>query len=153
MRDGERRTIIWNNTVLRSPEGDAIGVASLGQDITEREAAQKGLKLFRALVDESNDSIELIDAETLRLIDVNNRGCMDLGYSRDELLCLSVSDIDAASDPATVSTILEGLARDGSVVIESSHRRKDGSVFPVELSLRRIVLDKPYVVAVARNSC
>jgi diguanylate cyclase (GGDEF)-like protein/PAS domain S-box-containing protein len=151
MRNGERRTVYWNNTVLRSPDGDVLGVASLGQDITEREAAQKKLKLFRALVDESNDAIELIDSETSRLIDVNNRACSDLGYSRDELLCLSISDIDGDSDPANASAIEEGLANEGFVVVESSHRRKDGSVFPVELSLRRIALDKSYVVAVARD--
>jgi diguanylate cyclase (GGDEF)-like protein/PAS domain S-box-containing protein len=151
MRNGESRTVYWNNTVLRSPEGVVLGVASLGQDITEREAAQKELKLFRALVDESNDAIELIDSETSRLIDVNKRACVDLGYSRDELLCLSISDIDGDSDPANASAIEEGLANEGFVVVESSHRRKDGSVFPVELSLRRIALDKSYVVAVARD--
>lgn len=43
------------------------------------------------------------------------------------------------------------LGQDGFVVIESLHRRKNLSVFPVELSLRMVVLDKPYVVSVARD--
>lgn len=151
MRNGSLRIVYWNNTVLRSPDGDVLGVASLGQDITEREAAQKELRLFRTLVDESNDAIEVIDAETMRVVDVNARACVALGYSRDELLRLSVPDFDTDRDPAESSAIKERLVRDGSVVIESSHRRKDGSVFPVELSLRLIDLGRPYIVTVARD--
>ncbi len=151
MRNGEYRTIFWNNTALRSPDGDIIGAASLGQDITERDATVKKLMLFRALIDQSNDAIEVVDAQTRRVIDVNDRACIDLGYSREELLSLSVSDIDASDDPVGFSEIGKRLEQDGFIVIESLHRRKDRSVFPVELSLRRIVLDKPYDVSVARD--
>jgi len=150
MRNGEYRTIFWNNTPLRSPDGDIIGVASIGQDITERHAAEKKLRLFRTLIDQSNDAIEVFDAQTQCLTDVNDRGCRDLGYSREELLSLSVFDIDA-SDPAKIHDMGKRLEQDGIVVIESVHRRKDGSIFPVELSLSMIVLDKPYVVSVARD--
>ncbi len=44
------------------------------------------LTLFRMLLDQSNDAIEVIDAENLRLLDVNQKECVDLGYSRQELL-------------------------------------------------------------------
>ncbi len=151
LRNGELRTIFWNNTALRSPDGDIIGAASIGQDITERDAAEKRLRLFRTLIDQSNDAIEVIDAQTLRLIDANDRACRDLGYSLEELLSLSVSDIDANDDPVTFREIGNRLEQDGFVVIESLHRRKDQSVFPVELSLRMIALDKPYIVSVARD--
>lgn len=43
-REGERRLIRWNNTVLRSPEGAVIGTASLGEDITERHRAEEVLR-------------------------------------------------------------------------------------------------------------
>lgn len=151
IRNGVYRTIFWNNTALRSPDGDIIGMASIGQDITERDAADKKLRLFRTLIDQSNDAIEVVDARTQRLIDANDRACRDLGYSREELLSLSVSDIDAVDDPARLSEMGKILEKNGFIVIESLHRRKDQSVFPVELSLRMIVLDKPYVVSVARD--
>lgn len=151
MRNGESRTVFWNNTALRSPDGDIIGVASVGQDITERDVAEKKLKLFRALIDQSNDAIEVVDAQTRRLIDVNDRACTDLGYTREELLALSVYDIDAHEDQARIQEMGKRLEQDGFFVIESLHRRKDGSVFPVELSLRMVVLDKPYIVSVARD--
>ena len=151
MRNGECRTVFWNNTALRSPDGDIIGAASIGQDITERDAAEKKLRLFRTLIEQSNDAIEVVDAQTRRLIDVNEKACTDLGYSREELLSLSVSDIDAYDDTMMLDDTQKRLEQDGFIVMESLHRRKDRSVFPVEVSLRLIVLDKPYVVSVARD--
>lgn len=62
MRNGECCTIFWNNTALRSPDGDIIGVASIGQDITERDATDKKPRLFPTLIDQSNDAIEVVDA-------------------------------------------------------------------------------------------
>jgi len=43
-RSGERRLICWNNSVLQSPVGDVIGIASIGEDITERKKAEEVLK-------------------------------------------------------------------------------------------------------------
>jgi diguanylate cyclase (GGDEF)-like protein/PAS domain S-box-containing protein len=43
-RSGERRLIRWNNSVLRSPVGDVIGTASIGEDITEQKRAETGIK-------------------------------------------------------------------------------------------------------------
>lgn len=58
-RKGERRTIRWNNTVLRSPSGEAIGTASIGEDITERRLAEEKLR--------ENNSLLRIAAEKARL--------------------------------------------------------------------------------------
>jgi diguanylate cyclase (GGDEF)-like protein/PAS domain S-box-containing protein len=127
---------------------NAVGIV---RDITDRKAAEKQLRIFRALVDQSNDAIEVIDATTLRLVDANERACTDLGYSREELLSLSVFDIDGYDDRERVDEIGKHLEQDGFVVMESLHRRKDGSLFPVELSLKMVALDKPYIVSVARD--
>ena len=43
-RAGERRLVEWSNTVIRNPQGDAIGVASIGQDITDRKRAEEALR-------------------------------------------------------------------------------------------------------------
>jgi PAS domain-containing protein len=50
-----------------------------------------------------------------------------------------------------VAKIKERLGKSGSFVMESVHRRKDGSTFPVEVSLRRVQLEREYVVTIARN--
>jgi PAS domain S-box-containing protein len=63
-------------------------------DITARKRAEESLKLFRMLIDQSNDAIQVVDPETLRYLDVNEKACSSLGYTREELLSLYVSDID-----------------------------------------------------------
>ena len=55
----------------------------LARDITERKQTEQELILFRTLLDRSNDAIEVVDPVTLRFLDVNQKACSDLGYSRE----------------------------------------------------------------------
>ena len=121
------------------------------RDISERKKFEEGLKLSRALIDQSNEAIEVVDPDTFRFLDVNQKGCLDLGYSREELLSLSVFDIDPVFDRPTAMEMVKSLRKSGSNIIESRHRRKDGSEFPVEVSLGYIQLDRDYVLSIARD--
>ncbi|MBI3045644.1 MAG: EAL domain-containing protein [Betaproteobacteria bacterium] len=116
-----------------------------------RRRAEDALKLFRRLVDQSNDAIEIVEPETLRFLDVNEKACLDLGYSREELLKLSVRDIDPDLDESSSGRIEEELRSRGFAVAERVCRRKDGSTFPVEINIKRVQLDRDYVVAVVRD--
>jgi PAS domain S-box-containing protein len=49
------------------------------KDVTERKQARHSLELFRSLIDQSNDAVEVVDPETLRFLDVNEKACKDLG--------------------------------------------------------------------------
>jgi PAS domain S-box-containing protein len=109
------------------------------------------LALFRALLDQSNDAIQVIEPGTLRFLDVNDRTCLELGYSRGELLSMTVFDIAPGFDQRQRTTVLEQIKKSGSAMIERVHRRKDGTVFPVEVTLREVHLDRTYRVAVARD--
>jgi PAS domain S-box-containing protein len=121
------------------------------ENITERKQAEERLKLFRTLLDNSSDSIEVIDPVTQRFLDVNETECHDLGYSREELLSMSVQEIDPAFTADMNKMLQEQLRKTGSARFEGMHRRKDGSMFPVEISAKLIELDKPYAVSIARN--
>jgi PAS domain S-box-containing protein len=120
------------------------------RDIRGRKRADESLRLFRTLVDESNDAIYVVDPENLRLIDVNGRACVHLGYSREELLSMSIHDIDPDACART-GRISHELRESGCVIFEAGHRRKDGSTVPVEVSLKLVQLDRSYGVCVARN--
>jgi len=126
-------------------------VACVLQDITKQQEAERALQLFRTLIDQSNDAVQVVDPETLRFLDVNERACKDLGYPREELLSLTVYDIDPGADKACHATVLGKLRDAGSVVKQTIHRRRDGSTFPVETSLKYVSLERDYVVAVSRN--
>jgi PAS domain S-box-containing protein len=126
-------------------------VACVLQDITERKEAERSLKLFRTLIDQSNDAVEVVDPETLRFLDVNEKCCNDLGYTREELLSMSVFDINPGLDEPKRVIVLSKLRESGSIVQEGIHRRKGGSTFPVETSLRLVQLERTYVVVFTRD--
>jgi PAS domain S-box-containing protein len=121
------------------------------QNLRERERTVRDLKLFRTLIDRSNDAIEVVDPVTMRFLDVNEKACVELGYSRDELLKLTVFDIDPLATADAAAGIQHELRTVGGSVVETVHRRKDGSTFPVEVNLRRVELDRNYIVSVTRN--
>lgn len=121
------------------------------RDITESKNREKSLQLFRTLIDRLDDAIEVIDAPTGRFLDVNDRGCLDLGYSREELLSLTVSDIDPLVPMSVYQQNLKKLRDSGNFKLESVHRRRDGSCFPVEINVRLVRLDREYMLAVVRD--
>jgi len=169
-RSGERRIWEYHNT-LRTEGVETPIVRGIAHDVTERMRAQKALResndqllataraqertlreltLFRTLLDQSNDAILVTDPETLRFLDSNERAWAELGYSREELLSMTVFDIDP--DIASVRTQVDQQLRPaGCAIIERAHRRKDGTTFPVELNLHRVRLDREYDVAVSRD--
>jgi PAS domain S-box-containing protein len=128
----------------------AIG-SQIGQYV-ETKRVEEGLRLFRALLDQTTDGIEVIDLETGRFIDVNGRTCIAHGYSRKEYLSLSVSDVDPDIVSHPWKDLIEGRRKADSRTFEGRHRRKDGSTFPVEISLNFIPLDREYLVAVVRDT-
>jgi len=127
-------------------------VLSIARDITERKEREHELCLFRNLIDNSNDAIEVVDPDTMRFLDVNGRACRDVGYTRDELLSMTVFDIEASLDAESTPAIIGEIRKKGAAIFESTHRRKDGTIFPVEVSVRFLeVDDKPYLTSIVRD--
>jgi PAS domain S-box-containing protein len=126
--------------------------ARLTDEVEQRRATETRLRLFRSLLDRANDGLFINDA-TGRFVDVNRAACESLGYTREELLALSVWDVEELFDgPEAWRTTLERLAAQPPTVVEGGHRRKDGSVFPVEVNVAHITEDgRSYVVAVVRD--
>ncbi|WP_024850962.1 PAS domain S-box protein [Hydrogenovibrio kuenenii] len=124
---------------------------SIARDITERKEAEERTGILRMLLDHSNDAIEVIDPSTLRILDVNEAECSSLGYSREELLNMKAFDIDAEYNKASANSIKEMTKKSGGITIESVHRRKDGTEFPVEISTSYIELGQPYIFGIVRD--
>jgi PAS domain S-box-containing protein len=170
-RSGEKRIWQFHNTLRTEGVPEPI-VRGIAHDVTERWQAEKalrksmemllsitieqkllldGLSLFRNLLDQSNDAIEVVDPETLRFLDVNEKSCLALGYSRDELLSMTVFDIDPNVDEHLLARLMPRLNEAGFYILESVHQRKDGTIFPVEVNIRRVQLERDYLVAVSRD--
>ena len=148
--DSTRIWVTARGEVQRDSAGRIVGLRGTVQDITERKQRENALALFRSLIDGSNDALEVIDPITLQFLDVNEKACRDLGYSREELLSLTVLDVDAAMDPSAMKTVPESCQKE-LVVLESVHRRKNGSTFPVEVTIKPLTIDRAYYVAVVRD--
>ncbi len=117
----------------------------------ERLRAAQALKLFRVLVDHSNDFVVVIDPATGQFLDVNETGYLALGYTRAEYLALSVFDVEPALDASSFPALVDEIRRSSVRSWEGTLRRKDGATFPVEVSARYVQLDRGYLVTVARN--
>ncbi|MFQ5613349.1 MAG: ATP-binding protein [Anaerolineae bacterium] len=111
---------------------NAIEKARLDQALRESE------EKYRSLFEYAHDSIFIIDPSTRRLIDANQNAARRLGYTREELLNLTMEDIDTPAAATRNRAILQKLQKNGSVVFEHAHRRKDGSEMPIEISSRII---------------
>jgi PAS domain S-box-containing protein len=149
-RTGEKRIWEYHNT-LRTEGVSAPIVRGMARDITEQRRANQSLKLFRTLIDQSSDAIEVVDPNTMRFLDCNKSAYQDLGYSREEFLSLSVYDIDALVDERRTAQLTKEMDQSGFVIFESVRRRKDGSTFPVEVNLKTVRLERNYRLAVVRD--
>jgi formate hydrogenlyase transcriptional activator len=170
-RSGEQRIWDYHNTLRTEGVARPI-VMGIAHDITERVRAEKALRasneelvntareqertirdltLFRTLLDQSNDAIKVIDPQTMRFLDVNEKACTELGYSREELLSMTVYDVDPNADESVVQRVQQQWQDSGFAIMETAHRRKDGTTFPVEVNMRLVRLEREYGVSISRD--
>ena len=148
--------VVWLHDLVTVvvENGRAVKLRGIMVDITESKQGEEALTLFRALIDRATDAIEVVDPQTGRFLDVNERACRTHGYTREEYLSLRVPDVEVGLDlasPESWSSHVETIRRGGFKAVEGRHRRKDGSVFPVEVNANYIHLHNGYVVAVVRD--
>ncbi|TLS67230.1 PAS domain S-box protein [Mariprofundus erugo] len=117
--------------------GEKARLASI-RDISERSQAHAALRKsearFRAYMEQAAEAVFAHDFQG-RFLDVNREACESLGYSHDELLSMSVMDIDENFDLARARTFWGGIDPGQTVTVQGKHRRKDGSSFPVEIKV------------------
>ncbi len=155
---GNEEEVVIGDRIYRSrafPVSDEQGAFLYSvhtlEDITERKHAESKMTLFRMLLDNSSDAIEVLDPQTLRFLDINETACSDWGYSREELLSMRVLDVDPSATEVGREAVIEKLQASGHARFEATRRRKDGSTFPVEVSLKLIELDRQYILGIVRD--
>lgn len=109
--------------------------------------------LYHSLMEQINDAIVVVNAESGVIVDCNEQACRDLDYTRDELLRMTIFDFTTRLKPGPLwQAELEIISREGNRITDTHHRRRDGSIFPVEINARLIRKDNErFIVAVARN--
>ena len=105
----------------------------LAQQETEKQILEEKQFLEHLLM-ATADGFWIIDKDK-RLQMVNQAYCRMSGYSKEELLSMTINDIDAIEDPATTEARIKRILETGSELFETKHRRKDGSLLEVEVSV------------------
>jgi diguanylate cyclase (GGDEF)-like protein/PAS domain S-box-containing protein len=106
---------------------------------------------FRSVVEQASDSFYIHDGNG-RFIDVNQHGCDSLGYTREQLLSLSFLDIDVEMSSDELEHLQAQVANGTPIAVESRHRRKDGTTFPVEIRIGPIKInDEQHLLSLVRN--
>lgn len=137
-------------------------VEELEEARSEKARAEEALKeteaRFRALFENSPDGIFLTDPETLEILDCNAAACAMNGYSPEELLGRSINVLHPdevrtrMEEPGGRSRFVEQLRKDGPVTVESVHKRRDGTLFPMETSMCLLeVGGRPVVMGIDRD--
>jgi PAS domain S-box-containing protein len=146
------------NYVYRLASGDVVAIY---EDVSERKKAEEQLRereeRYHMLFDNVSDAIFVhevspVDFTPGHFIEVNDAACQYLGYSREELLQMSVPQIDAPETVAHVPAIIKRLFTEGRMTWEGIHIHKDGHRIPVEISNQLFDLEGiPMILAAVRD--
>jgi PAS domain S-box-containing protein len=109
--------------------------------------------ILRFLFDENPDQVYMVDAASGRVLDCSAGACRALGYTRAELLGLSVSDFDEVLTHREYERLAsQRTSGRDEWTIRTAHRRKDGSTFPVEVRICHAeVGGSEHTIAIARD--
>lgn len=147
-------TSFWNDLTI-SPVRDASGCLThfigVQTDITQRKQAEEIRQLMEFSIERAADAAFYICPDA-GFFYVNEAACQSLQYSREELLSMSLYDIDPGFPPEVWSLHWQEVKERGSLTLETEHRAKDGRVFPVEVTLNYLKFnDQEYNCAFARD--
>jgi PAS domain S-box-containing protein len=130
-------TCIWIDMTC-APSRDVnrkiVGGIAIIRDITERKQAEQVLNQLKAMIDISLDGFWIVDLMG-NLLQVNEAYSEMIGYSIDELMTMSISQLEATEDPEQITAHIAKVVAQGYDLFETRHRHKDGHIIDVEISV------------------
>lgn len=144
-----------NNLSKREVERDGALDALKKEIIEHKETVtilRESEKYLKVLFEQAADAIFVSNLNG-SLVKVNKQACRSIGYTDNEMLKLSVSDVDATTPSSELfHEFVQNLSPDHPITTESAHRRKDGSIFPVEIRIALLQTHSgPQLLGIARD--
>ena len=122
---------LWVRTFpIQDADGKVYRAVGMAQDVTERRESEEQ---YRALIQASMDGFWVANTQG-RLLDCNDATCRITGYGRDELLALSIPDLEASETPEQTAEHIRRIIAQGSDRFETRLRHKNGQVIDIDIS-------------------
>jgi PAS domain S-box-containing protein len=107
-------------------------------------------EIIKTIIRTTIDGFYLVDMEG-HILETNDAYCQMIGYSRDELINMSVKDIEALETQDVIQKRITKIMKNGSDRFETSHKRKDGKIIRIEASVNLLLDDKPGIFCFMRD--
>lgn len=138
-------------SILLDEEGRPFAICGIARDISQRRQAEETLRLTQFAIDHCSDAAYWMEPDG-RIFYVNREACRILGYTREELLGMSVYDIDPNFYAATWTDHWQLIQEKHSLSLESVHRTRSGCNIPVDISANYVRFgDREYNCIFARD--
>jgi PAS domain S-box-containing protein len=144
---GENRWFRTSVQPLRDLSGAPQMVMINSIDITDRKRVEERLKM---VLETTSDGFWIIDSSQ-QFIEVNESYCKMSGYTRDELLTMHISDLEALEVSEGTSQGIQKIIVEGRSLFETRHRRKDGSIFDAEVSINVLKSEQTLMICFCRD--
>jgi PAS domain S-box-containing protein len=139
----------WLHISVYSPA--RLHFVAVFEDITVRRKAGEALTLYKIFTENAHDIILFIRKRDGRIIEVNRTATVNYGYTREELLGMTIFELRVSEKIETVTRQMDQAAQEG-IVFTTLHRKKDGSDIPVEVSSVSMVFENEQVlVSIVRD--
>lgn len=150
--DGEIRHVDFHTVPYTDEQDEVRGFVGVTTDITEQVRTEERLQLTKQWVDSSPEGILVSDA-TGRIVYANAEALHRLGYSLEQVREKCVWEYQAAfSDAEAWFRHFDEVKNRGSLLLEGTHRRVDGTEFPVEVNVKHLRSgDEEFLVAFSRD--
>lgn len=134
--DGHRELLETIKTPMFNQENEIIGVLGIARDITRRKKLEadlkEGFEIYRAAMNTAMLGFWEVDMQA-RFLDSNEAYLKQSGYTREEFLGMTIADLEANMTPEEIQQKVELVTKTGFARFRTRHRRKDGSIWPVEV--------------------
>lgn len=131
-------------------EPSRIADTSPGTPTDPQESTTEQQQYLQAILQATPDGFWVVDTQN-RIIEVNDAFCKMTGYSREEILHMEVTDLDAQDSPEDTTSRMQRVVANGYDLFETRHRRKDGSILDVEVSVTFLPVQTGRIICFSRD--
>lgn len=158
-KDGHHINVILNASSRFDKNGNLINTRGSVLNITERKQAEQALQVsesnYRSIFNSVNDAIFVHDIEAAKILHTNEKASEMFGYTKEQLLKLTVTDLSLGEHPYTqeeAQRLVRKTAEEGPQLVEWIVKQKNGQLFWAEVSLRVAVIEgENRVLAILRD--